>query len=49
MSFLDSNNLEFLAARITQKGRNAIAKGNFKIDYFHFHWGLKNQNKKNSH
>ncbi len=34
MSFLDSNNLEFLAARITQKGRNAIAKGNFKIDYF---------------
>ena len=34
MSFLDSNNLEFLAARITQRGRNAIAKGNFKIDYF---------------
>jgi hypothetical protein len=34
MSFLDSNNLEFLAARVTQKGRNAIAKGNFKIDYF---------------
>jgi hypothetical protein len=34
MSFLDSNNLEFLAAKITQKGRNAIAKGNFKIDYF---------------
>lgn len=34
MSFLDSNNSEFLSARITQKGRNAIAKGNFKIDYF---------------
>ena len=34
MSFLDSNNLEFLAARITQKGRNAISNGNFKIEYF---------------
>jgi hypothetical protein len=34
MSFLNSNNAEFLSARITQKGRNAIAKGNFKIDYF---------------
>jgi hypothetical protein len=34
MSFLNSNNAEYLSARITQKGRNAIAKGNFKIDYF---------------
>jgi hypothetical protein len=34
MSFLNSNNAEFLSARITQKGRRAIAKGNFKIDYF---------------
>ncbi len=34
MSFLSSNNSEFLSARITQKGRNAIAKGNFNIEYF---------------
>lgn len=34
MSFLSDNHSEFLSARITQKGRNAIAKGNFKIDYF---------------
>ena len=34
MSFLDSNNSEFLSARITQKGRNAIAKGSFNIEYF---------------
>ncbi len=34
MSFLDSSNSEFLSARITQKGRNSIAKGNFKIEYF---------------
>jgi hypothetical protein len=34
MSFLNSNNAEFLSAKITQKGRNAIAKGNFKIEYF---------------
>lgn len=34
MSFLNSNNAEFLSARITQKGRRAIAKGNFKIEYF---------------
>lgn len=34
MSFLDTNNSEFLSARITQKGRNAIAKGNFDITYF---------------
>jgi hypothetical protein len=34
MSFLNSNNGEYLSARITQKGRKAIAKGNFKIDYF---------------
>lgn len=34
MSFLNSNNAEYLSARITQKGRMAIAKGNFKIEYF---------------
>ena len=34
MSFLDSSNSEFLSARITQKGRNSIAKGNFNIEYF---------------
>ena len=34
MSFLNNNNAEFLSARITQKGRNAIAKGNFTINYF---------------
>ena len=34
MSFLNSNNSEFISARITQKGRNAIAKGNFNIEYF---------------
>ena len=34
MSFLNSNNSEFLSARITQKGRNSIAKGNFNIEYF---------------
>ncbi len=34
MSFLSDNHSEYLSARITQKGRNAIAKGNFKIDYF---------------
>lgn len=34
MSFLSNNNSEFLSARITQKGRNAIAKGNFVISYF---------------
>jgi hypothetical protein len=34
MSFLNNNNSEFLSARITQKGRNAIAKGNFNIEYF---------------
>ena len=34
MSFLNSNNAEFLSARITQKGRRAIAKGDFKIEYF---------------
>lgn len=34
MSFLNSNNAEFLTARITQKGRMAIAKGDFKIEYF---------------
>jgi hypothetical protein len=34
MSFLNSNNSEFLSARITQRGRNAIAKGSFNIEYF---------------
>ncbi len=34
MSFLDSNNSEFVSARITQKGRNSIAKGSFNIEYF---------------
>lgn len=34
MSFLNVNNSESLSARITQKGRNAIAKGNFNIEYF---------------
>lgn len=34
MSFLNSNGSEFLSARITKKGRNAIAKGNFNISYF---------------
>ena len=34
MSFLNSNNAEYLSARITQKGRMAIAKGDFKIEYF---------------
>ena len=34
MSFLSNNNSEFLSVRITQKGRNSIAKGNFNIAYF---------------
>lgn len=34
MSFLSTNNSEFLSARITQKGRSAIAKGNFNVNYF---------------
>ncbi len=34
MSFLDNSNSEFISARITQKGRNSIARGNFKIEYF---------------
>lgn len=34
MSFLNSNNSEFLTARITQKGRKSIAEGNFVISYF---------------
>lgn len=34
MSFLSNNNAEFLSARITQKGRRAIASGNFTINYF---------------
>lgn len=34
MSFLNSNNAEFVSARITQKGRNSISKGDFKIEFF---------------
>ena len=34
MSFLSNNNSEFLSVRITQKGRNSIAKGNFVVSYF---------------
>jgi hypothetical protein len=34
MSFLSNNNSEFLSVRITQKGRNSIAKGNFIVSYF---------------
>lgn len=34
MSFLNSNNSEFLSARITRKGRKSIAEGNFVIKYF---------------
>jgi hypothetical protein len=34
MSFLNSNDAEFLNARITKKGRTAIAKGDFNISYF---------------
>lgn len=34
MSFLDSNNSEYLSARITRKGRKSIAEGNFVIKYF---------------
>lgn len=34
MSFLSPNNAEYLSARITKRGRNAIAQGNFVISYF---------------
>jgi hypothetical protein len=34
MSFLSNNNSEFISARITQKGRNSISRGNFTISYF---------------
>ena len=34
MSFLNTNYSAFVAARLTQKGRNAIAKGDFNISYF---------------
>jgi hypothetical protein len=34
MSFINKNNSEFISARITKKGRNAIAKGDFKISFF---------------
>ena len=34
MSFLQENNSENLAARITNQGRRNIAQGNFNISYF---------------
>lgn len=34
MSFLDINSAEFVSAKITQKGRKAIAKGAFNIKFF---------------
>ncbi len=34
MSFLNNNDSKFLSVRITKKGRNAIARGNFNINYF---------------
>jgi hypothetical protein len=34
MSFLNSNNSEYLSARITNRGRKAIANGNFNVQYF---------------
>lgn len=34
MSFLDTNGAEYISAKITQQGRNAIAKGKFNIKYF---------------
>lgn len=34
MSFLQENNTQNLAARITDKGRKKIAQGNFNISYF---------------
>lgn len=34
MSFLSDNHSDFLSARITQKGRNAISKGSFNIEFF---------------
>ncbi len=34
MSFLNNIDSKFLSVRITKKGRNAIAKGDFKISYF---------------
>lgn len=34
MSFLDKNNSDYISARLTQRGRRAIANGNFNISYF---------------
>lgn len=34
MSFLNNEDSKFLSVRITKKGRNAIAKGNFNISFF---------------
>lgn len=34
MSFLDKYSSDLLSVRITKKGRNSIAKGNFNISYF---------------
>jgi hypothetical protein len=33
MSFLNNIDSKFLSVRITKKGRNAIAKGDFKISF----------------
>jgi hypothetical protein len=38
MSFLNTNYSATIAARLTQKGRNAISKGNFNISYFSIYW-----------
>ena len=34
MSFLNTGYSATVAARLTQKGRNSIAKGNFVVSYF---------------
>lgn len=34
MSFLNNNTSEHLSARITKKGRNSIAKGDFNVQFF---------------
>lgn len=34
MSFLQNNESEYIASRITNKGRQKIAEGNFNIEYF---------------
>jgi hypothetical protein len=34
MSFLNNNDSKYISVRITKKGRNAIARGDFNISYF---------------